>query len=168
MNALRDFLTPDDVRQVHLRIFDDYGEEYLRNGPFGDETREKVRQRILNVKGRRIRRVIDPVGSFTLDRVRECWAHYMAMICGTHPWPDANHRTGMSSYQVAVHNAFGVFVSLTPNDGRELVRRSKAIRQPFVEKNLRYFTVHELSDEQHAYRAVYRDFEHKLAVEPVA
>lgn len=56
--ALVDWISPDAVRGVHYGIFLDDRHPYLRSGPFQDLDRRAMEQRIGNVPGHKLRRIL--------------------------------------------------------------------------------------------------------------
>jgi hypothetical protein len=147
-----------------VRIFRDAKQEYLRSGPFGDESHDEVLQRIRNVKDHKIKRVIAPINDFSEASLATSWSLWMTLCAGTHVWPDANHRTGMVSFNIATQRAFGLFVGLPKATSIDLVRESKEIGRKFVEAKERFYTVAELIDPAHPYRAVYQSYESRLVI----
>lgn len=157
-------LASEDVREVHVEIFQDMGSEYLRSGPFGTAEHRATLQRIRNVKGQKIRRNLEALPPFDEDMIRPAWSHNLAIWAGTHIWPDANHRTGLAVFALVTARAFGKLAILSPEDAERLVRRSKSIRdRDYLEKS-RYYTVEELADPDHPYRQVYAYLEPSLLV----
>jgi hypothetical protein len=151
VKPLSDFLSPQDVREIQYALFDDASAEYLRSGPLGDQDPSKVSQRIRNVKSQKIRRTIDAVVVFDGESkrtIRPAWSHYMALVAGTHVWPDANHRTALLSFAMACKRAFHVDAALEPEEGAGLVSASKAMRDKEFLRRGRYYTVKELADGQ--------------------
>lgn len=167
MSRLRDHLKPEELREANLRFFDNLDGGYLRHGPFGDLSGADVRQIIKNVSGRKLARIIDAFPSFEVEDIAENWSHFVALVAGTHVWPDANHRTAMEAFSVATARAFGLFVALDVPRARKLVTQSKPMRNAdFLERG-RYYSVAELSDPSHKYRDLIAEFEGQLRIEPV-
>ena len=167
MSRLRDFLKPEELREANLRFFDKLGEDYLRHGPYGDLARDDVRQIIKNVSGRKLSRIIDEFPSFEVEDVPENWSHFVALVAGTHVWPDANHRTAMEAYSVATARAFGLFVGLSSPNARKLVTYGKPMRDADFLARGRYYSAFELADSSHKYRGLVAQFEADLKIETV-
>lgn len=90
----------------------------------------------------------------------------MALGAGTHPWPDANHRTALLSFDLAIRHALGLSLRLDPTAAQRLVTASKAMRDPEYLRRGRYYTVKELAGPQHPYRTLMADYETDLVLEP--
>lgn len=165
MVRLSDILTVEHVREIHLRIFLDSEGEYLRNGADGLATQRQTEQRIRNVPGRRIARILRAVEPFDESSWTSAWSHFMALGAGTHPWPDANHRTAMVAFAEATHMAFNRVPKLAPADALRLVRSSKDLRDQRRRQRIgraRYYTVAELALAAHPYRRLFASFESAL------
>ena len=167
MPRLVDLLSLEEVRAIHLRIFNDPDSQYLRSGAFGDATHRQIEQRIRNVEGHNLTRILRAIPEFDESNWRQAWSHYMAVAAGTHPWPDANHRTAMVTFAEAYFIAYRKLLQLQPDDARAMALSSKAIRDPARLKRpgkARYYTVEELADPQHPYRKTFRLYEPMLFV----
>ncbi len=93
----------------------------------------------------------------------------MALCAGTHPWPDANHRTAHVAFAEACMKAWGVELSVLPNDAIALTVASKQLRDPNRRASpgkAQYYTVADLADPNHPYRVLYRHYEAKLQLNP--
>lgn len=81
----------------------------------------------------------------------------MAVWCGRHVWPDANHRTAFNIFDFASKRAYGRVVMLEGAPSRAAVARrlteeSKSIRDADYRERGHYYTVQELADPTHPYR----------------
>jgi hypothetical protein len=76
----------------YLDVHDDYG--------LIDQSHEKTKRRIWNVKDFELRRVIDEF-PICEPLVQQC-GHWVRAICGKHFFPDANHRTAMASLNALI------------------------------------------------------------------
>jgi len=162
---LHELLSLEEVRAIHLRIFNDPESQYLRSGAFGDATPRQIEQRIRNVEGHNLTRILRAVPAFDETNWRQAWSHYMALGAGTHPWPDANHRTAMVTFAEAYYKAFGKLALLQPDDARAMALASKTVRDPARLNRpgkARYYTVEELADPAHPYRMVFKRYEPML------
>lgn len=162
---LRDFLTAQDVQLLHLGLFDDPEESYLRSGSFGSATSDQIRQRIKNVKGQKITRIIDAVEPFDSTTWQAAWSHFMALSAGTHPWPDANHRTAMLGFAKAVYQAWGTILWMHDDDAVQMTQTSKAMRDAARRAQAgrtRYYTLAELQDAMHPYRQLFRHYQTRV------
>ncbi len=169
MKSLADFLTPDELRAINLSIFQDPAQPYLRSGPFGTATTREIEQNIRNVPGRKLRRVIEALPQFDKAGIPAAWSHFMALCAGTHPWPDANHRTGHIAFAEACLKAWQVDLALSPHDAAALTGDSKKLRDPHRRASsgkATYYTVTDLADPNHPYRVLYRQYEAKLQLNP--
>lgn len=161
-------LEPETVRRIQLRLFHDPAMEYLRTGPHDHLEPRKILQRIRNVKSKKVRRVIEAVDAFDGDdeqSIPGAWSNYVAAAAGTHVWPDADHRTAFLAFAVACVKAFQVEPSLPPKLAGDLVKASKAMRDRDFLARGRYYSVAELADEAHPYRALFRRYEPRLVLE---
>lgn len=148
------------MRAFNLDIFRDDGEEYLRSGPFGVETDRQVLQRIRNVPGKKIRRIIEAVPPFAADDWRSAWSHFMAVSAGTHPWPDANQRTAMAAFSQVTYEGMGFLVDMEPALAERMCSEAKRIRDGERRSGKdRFFTVAELADPEHPYRVHFGRYE---------
>lgn len=170
MIHLGELLQTEDVRRINLDLFRDSAQAYLRSGAFGVDGLRAVEQRILNVSGHKIRRILDAVPPFPKSRIRPAWSHFMAASAGTHPWPDANHRTALLAFDAAVVQAESLRVGLPVAQVAPLVRSSKAMRDGDRRKRpgkARYYTIDELADPEHLYRRLFAAYEPHLLLKPV-
>ncbi|MBW3583112.1 MAG: hypothetical protein KY455_08450 [Euryarchaeota archaeon] len=149
---------------MYIGIFEDMGSEYLRSGPFGTSEHRATLQRIRNVKGQKIRRNLEALPPFDAETVRAAWSHNLAIWAGTHIWPDANHRTGISVFFLVTARSLKIHLVLDPEAAEEMVRHSKSIRDRHYLDRGRYYTVEELADPDHPYRQVYAALEPSLLV----
>lgn len=169
MIRIADVVATEDVRRINLALFADAGQAYLRSGAFGTDARRAIEQRIRNVPGRRVRRVLEAVPAFEVPQLPAAWSHFMAVSVGTHPWPDANHRTALLAFDLAVGRATSQRVGLPVAHVAQLVVASKAMRDGDRRSRpgkARYYTVEELSDPAHPYRRLFTGYEADLIVTP--
>ncbi len=167
MIRIGDVLLTEDVRRINLALFRDSGQAYLRSGAFGVEERRAIEQRIRNISGRRIRRILEAVPPFADSDIRPAWSHFMAVSAGTHPWPDANHRTALLAFDLAIVQASAQRIGLPVSRVAELVLASKAMRDGARRRRpgrARYYTIEELGDPDHPYRRLFAGFESDLII----
>lgn len=164
--ALPDYLSAEDVRRVNIAILEDASAGYMRSGPFRDLSRRDVLQRIRNVRDAAIRRNIRAVTEFEPGRLESAWSHHMAVNAGTHLWPDANHRTALIGFGLALERAFDSSATLEPSAAERLVRESKRMRDTEFVDRKRYYTVAELADPDHPYRRLFASFEPRVIFGP--
>ena len=162
---IADQLGTEDLRQIHLAIFQDSAVQYLRSGPFGHAEHRRTEQRIRNVAGTKLRRVIGAVPEFSERGLPAAWSHFMAVAAGTHVWPDANHRTAIVAFDQATRSGLGLTIALAEDDAVNLVVASKAMRDRDFRDRSRYYTIEELADPDHPYRRLLATFEDWLIVE---
>lgn len=84
----------------------------------------------------------------------------MALQCGIHFWPDANHRTAIIGFNLALERATGWNVVLGSELGQRCVEESKAARKKLYPN----MTVAKLADPEHPYRRVFAIFEFLVVV----
>ena len=70
-----------------------------------------------------------PAYAMTDAGIRASWAHHMALHAACHPWPNANHRTAMLSFNFALAAAQNMVVGFAQaGRGHALVEQSHAQR----------------------------------------
>ncbi len=82
----------------------------------------------------------------------------MAVSCGRHVWPDANHRTALLAFNLALERGLGWQAVLNPAMADRMVRQSKLMRDGEYREaggNRGYYTVAELTDSNHPYRKLF-------------
>ncbi len=92
----------------------------------------------------------------------------MAVACGRHLWPDANHRTALVVFDRAIDAGLGLSVDMDPDVATAMVVASKRMRDAHRRAHDAYYTVAELADPGHPYRSLFRSYEPHLVVEPAA
>ncbi len=133
------------------------------------QNNRETEQRIRNVPGRKIRRILEALDAVDGSRLPTAWSHFMAVGAGTHVWPDANHRTTMSVFSLFSERAFGQLVGLPSALAAEMVVASKAMRDGDRRNRpgkARYYTVEELADPTHPYRLLFAAYESALIFKP--
>jgi hypothetical protein len=101
------------------------------------------------------------------DEARHAWSHFMAVGAGTHPWPDANHRTALLAFDLALVRSAGREVILAPAVAQKMIRKSKDMRDHdrlSRPGRARYYTIKELADPEHPYRRLFASFEDALEI----
>lgn len=129
---LGEWIGPEHIRSIQFGIFSDLENPYLRSGPWGNADHRSIEQRIHNVRDHKSRRVIEAVPPFTPDDMPQAWSHFMALGAGTHPWPDANHRTAFLAFDLAMRHALQTSVGLDAADAKRMVEHSKRYRKLFA------------------------------------
>jgi hypothetical protein len=81
----------ETIKQFNYRLYLDTNKEYR----LVDQSHEKTKKRIWNVKDFELHRVMDEFPIYE-PLVQQC-SHWVRAICGKHFFPDANHRTAMAS-----------------------------------------------------------------------
>lgn len=91
--CITDFSTHDPtlLKTINTDFFNDSTNDY----GWVRQDRELTRQRIWNVKGWQLERVMEEFPR--TDPLPQQCAHWMRAIVGLHFFPDANHRTGMAT-----------------------------------------------------------------------
>lgn len=166
MTLIADVVTASDVKQIQFDIFDENQDEYLRAGPSGMRTGDDIRHQIVNVSESSIRQILRAVVIDEESAVRDAWAHFMALLAGRHLFPDANHRTAMTTFELAVERRFAVRVGLPADVSRAMVVESKAMRDRAKLARGSYYTVAELADPAHEYRALFARYAKHLKTAP--
>ena len=162
-------LQTEEVRRINLDLFQDGAQAYLRSGAFGVDGMRAIEQRIRNVSGHKIRRILEAVPPFEASEIRPAWSHFMAASAGTHPWPDANHRTALLVFDAAIAQGASLRVGLPVDRVAPLVRSSKTLRDGDRSKRpgrARYYTIEELADPEHPYRRLFAAYEPHLILKP--
>ncbi len=91
--------------------------------------------------------------------LRDTWATHMAINAGCHPWPNANHRTALLSFNYALADAKLPLLGFpTPESGHDLIARSHEQR----DSDGGEYTLEELLDADHVYRRLFREFSEQL------
>lgn len=100
--------------------------------------------------------------SSALQVIGPAWSKHMALHCGRHFWPDANHRTAVFGFNLALERHLGLHVKMDPDAGFAMLKESKAIRPTLhAAKKL---TFDELVKADHPYRRLFRDFSRQLRI----
>lgn len=107
-----------------------------------------------------LRGAIGAVAPFGEASLATAWSHHMALHCGIHFWPDANHRTAIIGFNVALQRALGWHVGMDPEAAKRCVIESKALRKTLYPR----MTVANLADPEHPYRRLFAGFEPSLVV----
>lgn len=162
---LIDHLDPENLRVLNHYFFETDDEDYLKSGPFGTDSHRRTEQRIRNVSGTKLKKLVQALPDFLAADVRQAWSHWMALACGRHFWPDANHRTAFYSFSAACNAAMDKRVSLDAAKMTAMGEESKAMRDPHKRKTGRYYSVHELADPDHPYRRLFTHYEKHLEFE---
>lgn len=158
MIRLREHLHPEDLRRLNRDLFT-IDPTYLASDVWTKPATETLRH-INNVRSGDIQEAIDAVAPFDETSVATAWSHHMALHCGIHYWPDANHRTAIFGFNVALQRAVGWHVGMDPDSGKRCVVESKALRKNHYPR----LTVAKLVDPDHPYRRVFTEFESVLIV----
>ena len=158
MIRLGDHLRPEDIRTINRDLYRE-DPDYLRSDVWAAPAAENLRH-INNVRAGDLQATIDAIDPFTEADVAAAWSLHMALHCGLHFWPDANHRTAIFSFNLALERAAGWHVGMTPEKGAECVETSKAARREVYGT----LTLNALHDAGHPYRQVWSAFERDLEV----
>jgi hypothetical protein len=159
---LEPWLTADAMKRLHLHIVETRRKEYTSGDDFGEQSFRDIEQKIRNIHDSDIRKIIRAIAEFDEEQAPQAWSHFMALAAGRHLFPDANHRTALFAFNFPIFLEWGISYSLSPEDGKNLVAGSKEIRDPHKLRTSRYFTIAELSNPKHPYRAHFASFEPKL------
>lgn len=128
-------LDSQDIKIINEEFFDDRNRDYR----YVDESPSLTLQRIRNVKGYKLDRIIEEFPR-TEPLPQQC-AHWMRAFAGLHMFPDANHRTGMAAlYGLLNSNGLAPPLSEWPDDCIDrAVLQSKIIRG--LHSNVRFNTL---------------------------
>ena len=153
---------------MNLDLLHQNPREYTLKSRSGSPTDSRsVEQRIRNVRAAALRRIIDAIPPFELADVRVSWAHFVSLMAGRHPWPDANHRTGVLAFSLAAERALSKRIYLAPEDAFALVGASKAMRDKDFVRAGRYYSIDELSRPDDPYRRLFQGYGDRLLVEDI-
>lgn len=100
--------------------------------------------------------------SDALQVIGPAWAKHMALHCGRHFWPDANHRTAVFGFNLALERHLGLHVKMNPDAGFAMLKESKAIRPTLHAANK--LTFNELVKPDHPYRRLFKDYARQLRI----
>ena len=158
MIRLSEHLRPEDIRSLNRELYK-RDAAYLASDVWTEPATETLRH-INNVKSSKVQAAINAVEPFEETEIPRAWSHHMALQCGIHFWPDANHRTAIIGFNLALERATGWNVVLGPEMGQRCVEESKAARKKLYPN----MTMAKLADAEHQYRKVFAEFESALVV----
>lgn len=158
-----DHLTAVDLRQINLAEWNEGPDSYFGSTPEWALTASEVLRGIARPQDDEMDAVIREVPPYptTPEGIRSAWAHHMAVHSGYHAWPNANHRTAMRSFNLALGRAENLYVGFAElSTGAELVAASKAQR----DRDEGMYALDELEGADHRYRSLFRSFMDRLVI----
>lgn len=123
-----DILDAEDIKLTNLELLNsDSGYELVA------DDRRTTEQRIRNVKTSRLERLLTEFPR--AEPLSQQCAHWMRAMSGIHPFPDANHRTGMATLRgLLVRNGFeGLLDGWPGGDIGRAVTKGKLLRELHTE-----------------------------------
>lgn len=158
-----DHLKSADLRQINLEEWKEGPDSYFGSTPEWTLTEGEVMRGMARPRDDELESVIREVPAYptTPEGIRSSWAHHMAIHSGYHAWPNANHRTAMRSFNLALGRAETLYVGFEDlATGAELVAASKTQRD--LDEGM--YALDELRNHDHAYRALFRSFMDRLVI----
>ncbi|MCA1818516.1 MAG: hypothetical protein LC620_00425 [Halobacteriales archaeon] len=158
-------MTPEELKSLNRQAFRN-GNDYLKNEPW--KTATDTLREIANVRNARLQDCIDAVFLHTFDElqgrssatpsellrvIRPAWVKHMALQCGLHFWPDANHRTAIVSFNGVLERLFGLNVFMDKDVATRMLTESKAVRPTMHHEGKLTFSA--LLDPKHPYAAAF-------------
>ena len=133
-------MTPEQLKSLNRQAFRQ-GIDYQKSEPWKLAT-DTLRE-IANVRNGDLQEMIDAIflGAFDgltnrqsatekdlLRIIRPVWVKHMTLHSGLHLWPDANHRTAIVSFNLALERVLGLNVYMEKSSASRMLKESKAVR----------------------------------------
>lgn len=170
-----DKLRPEDIKTLNREASRSRDLPYVSSEPWRQV--EQIQREIGNVKNSDLQWCIDQTFVGALDELagrdlvsvddvkrmlEHVWPLHMTLHCGLHFWPDANHRTAIRSFNLALERSLGLNVYMDEATALAMLAGSKALRP--VLHGMRLLERHKLAQSDHPYRVYFGAFAHKLEV----
>lgn len=158
---LADRLRPEDLRTINRKAFLDPNSNYLKSDLLAVPPAHTLKE-INNVKNSEIQEAIRAVTAFDEDSMRPAWSHHMSLHCGLHFWPDANHRTAVLSFNLALEREYGWHLGMSKEAALQMIADSKVFRR----SNRSLLRIQNLRDPNNGYARFLQQFEDGLTIKP--
>jgi hypothetical protein len=141
------YATPADTDRAISRVRN--GDlQTLIDAVFTDATIARLNAIEHSTEGQRsLREILAVVGPL--------WAKHMALHAGMHHWPDANHRTAIMTFNMALERHLGLNVHMDDGLADMMLLESKQIRRTLLRQGLLKPDL--LAAPGHPYHKLYRD-----------
>ncbi|MBI2077933.1 MAG: hypothetical protein HYT80_06120 [Euryarchaeota archaeon] len=105
--------------------------------------------------------MLNCIPEFDQNGIRSAWSHFMAVFAGRHIFPDANHRTALTLFNLGIWLEFGAMTVPGPEIGESMTKESKAMRDEFKLRTGPYYKPEDLGPD-HPYRRIFAKYESGL------
>lgn len=154
------------IRRINLSLFEGPVTYVVVDESIDD--RVKIRADIDAVSEERIKEVLDWVGDVQVEQFEWAWAKFMAGNIAQQLWPDGNHRTSFLFLNELAKVYLGEEFSLRADQMTRFLTESKSLLQARNRlPGSPVFSLAELQDAEHPYRALLDRFAEKLAWSPI-
>ncbi len=163
---LADLVTPHDLKQVNLLLLLE-GAREVGGGP---ELRKRTRARAKMVSDAKLQELLDEIPDVERSQARQAWSHWMALVTARQPFFDANHRTALMGFNLALAKAWELELSLAEADLERMMKGSRNLVKQAHKPGAGARTsisVASLRAPDHPVREFYAGFERFLLEQPV-
>lgn len=158
---LADVVTPRDLKEINLLLLLEGARQVG-----GAELRRRTKARAKMVSDSKLAALLNEIPDVAKAQAPTAWSHWMALVTARQPFFDANHRTALMGFNLALAKEWGIEYSLDTKDLERMMVGSRKLVQDVHRPGAstpRNASLEALRDPGHQIRQFYMEFESLLS-----